>query len=143
VDDVAHPKGIVEVPRHILHALSTGQVLVVSVVVGVWVCAKVGVSIDDGGGQSSRESRHEERAAGRVVWVLLLTLQHVRRRLMCGPRCRSAHGGCDGAANAGGTRRVAFGYEESGVWFRFMFVSGSDLGLCLHMSCVCICLKTS
>jgi len=38
LDNVAHPKGTIEVPHHLLHAPSTWQALVVAVVVGVWVC---------------------------------------------------------------------------------------------------------
>ena len=38
LDNVAHPKGTIEVPHRLLHAPSTWQALVVAVMVGVWVC---------------------------------------------------------------------------------------------------------
>jgi len=44
LDDVAHPKGIIEVPHCLLHVPSTEQALVVAIVVGVCACAKVSVS---------------------------------------------------------------------------------------------------
>jgi len=96
-----------------------------------------------------------ERVAGGVfvddvvhcghVGVLLLTLQCVRWQLMCGPRCRLAHGGCsrckavdtkDADSNGDG------GGKESGVCVQLqvVYVFGSELCLCLIMSCVCVCL---
>jgi len=38
LDNMAHPKGTVEVPCCLLHVPSTWQALIVAVVVGVWVC---------------------------------------------------------------------------------------------------------
>jgi len=50
LDNMAHLKGTVQVPCHLLHALSTRQALIVSIMVGVcvprWVWA-----VDDSSGQ--------------------------------------------------------------------------------------------
>ena len=50
LDDMAHLKGTIEVPHHLLHVLSTWQALVVAVMVGGWVPRWVWV-VDESSGQ--------------------------------------------------------------------------------------------
>ena len=50
LDDMAHPKGTIEVPHHLVHALLTQKALIVAIVVGVCVARWVWV-VDDSSGQ--------------------------------------------------------------------------------------------